>query len=76
MGLSNRRVYMDGKPVIEGFLTTPGGVGKESWQLGPDGNFLVLMQDDTSLKRVSITPSPSTSISTLFGGVPGLSAKR
>jgi hypothetical protein len=76
MGLSNRRVYVDGKPVIDGFLTTPGGVGKESWQLGPDGNFLVLMQDDTSLKRVSITPSPSTSISTLFGGVPGLSAKR
>jgi hypothetical protein len=34
------------------------------------------MQDDTSLKRVSITPSPNTSISTLFGGVPGLSAKR
>jgi len=76
MGLSNRRIYVDGKPVIEGFLTTPGGVGKESWQLGPDGNLLVLMQDDTSLKRVSITPSPNTSITTLFGAVPGLSAKR
>jgi hypothetical protein len=29
---------------------------------------LVLLQDDTSLKRVSITPSPNTSIATLFGG--------
>jgi WD40 repeat protein len=76
MGLSNRRVYVDGKPVIEGFLTSPGGVGKESWQLGPDGNLLVLMQDDASLKRVSITPSPNTSIATLFGGAPGLAAAR
>jgi len=74
------RVYVDGKPVAEGFLAVGsgvgGGLGKESWQLGPDGNLLVLMQDDTSLKRVSITPSPSTSIATLFGGAPGLAAKQ
>jgi len=74
------RVYVDGKPVAEGFLAvgsgTGGGLGKESWQLGPDGNLLVLMQDDTSLKRVSITPSPNTSIATLFGGTPGLATKQ
>jgi WD40 repeat protein len=73
------RVYVDGRPVTEGFLTTipgPGGPEKESWQLGPDGNLLVLMQDDIALKRVSITPSPNTSIATLFGGAPGLAAKQ
>jgi hypothetical protein len=73
------RVYVDGKPVEEGFIAVGsgvgGGLGKESWQLGPDGNLLVLLQDDTSLKRVSITPSPSTSIATLFGAAPGLAAK-
>lgn len=76
MGLAKHRVYADGKPVIEGFLTSTAGVGKESWQLGPDGNLLVLMQDDTSLERVSITPSPNTSIATLFGAAPGLAARR
>jgi WD40 repeat protein len=74
------RVYVDGKPVEEGFLAVGsgvgGGLGKEAWQLGPDGNLLVLMQDDTSLKRVSITPSPNTSIATLFGGAAGLAAKQ
>jgi hypothetical protein len=79
-GRAQYRVYVDGKPVAEGFLAVGsgvgGGVGKESWQLGPDGNLLVLMQDDTSLKRVSITPSSNTSIATLFGGAPGLAAAR
>jgi hypothetical protein len=73
------RVYVDGKPVIEGFLSVGtgvgGGLGKESWQLGPDSNLLVLVQDDTALKRVSITPSPETSVAGLFGATNGLSAK-
>jgi WD40 repeat protein len=79
-GRAKYRVYVDGKPVAEGFLAVGsgvgGGLGKESWQLGPDGNLLVLMYDDTSLKRVSITPSPNTSIASLFGGAPGLAAKQ
>jgi len=61
------RIFMDGKPVYDGFPTSTAGFTKETWQIGPDGNLLVLMQGDTSLDRVSITPSASTSIDTMMG---------
>ncbi len=75
MGMSKFRVYVDGKPVVEGFLPAVSGFRKDTWQLGPDNNVLLLMQDDTSLKRVSITPSPETSLSTLLGSSPALPSK-
>jgi hypothetical protein len=70
------RLFVDGKPVLDGFPGGQGGFRKETWQMGLDGTLSLLMQDDTSLKRVSITPSPNTSIATLFGGAPGLAAKQ
>lgn len=69
-------LFQDGRPVMSGF---PGGgsvFAKETWQMGNDGTLSILAQDDTSLKRVTITPSPAISIGTLFGGAPGLAATR
>ncbi len=40
-----------------------------------DNNLLVLLQDDTALKRVSITPT-NTNTATLFGGTAGLSPQK
>jgi len=68
MGQSITRIFVDGKPVEEGFTPSVGGFVKETWQIGSDGNLLALLQDNTSMKRVSIAPSPSTSLATLFGG--------
>ena len=62
------RIFADGKPVFEGYPTTTSGFVKETWQIGNDNNLLVLLQGDSALQRVSIMPSPNTSISTLFSG--------
>jgi len=43
------------------------GFQKETWQIGPDGNLLVLLQDDTSLNRIRITPSPDGGLGALIG---------
>jgi hypothetical protein len=69
------RLFVDGKPVLDGFPGGQGGFRKETWQMGPDGTLSLLVQDDSSLKRVSITPSPDTSLATLFSNSNGLSAK-
>lgn len=53
------------------------GFTKETWQMRPHGTLSLLMQDDTALKRINITPSPDTSIASLMGAAgPGVSAKR
>jgi WD40 repeat protein len=67
------RIFVDGKPVLDGFPTSTGGFTKETWQIGTDGNLLVLLQSesDSSLNRVNITPSPDLNISTLMGNPPG-----
>ena len=44
------------------------GFRKETLQIDPSGALLILSQDATSFTRFSITPSPETSIATLFGG--------
>jgi hypothetical protein len=53
--------------VQDGFPISTGGFQKETWQIGTDGNLLVLLEDGDSLKRISITPSPDTSLSTVVG---------
>lgn len=70
------RVFADGKAIIEGFPMSTSGFTKETWQPGTDNNLLVLLQDETALKRVSITPSGNTNTATLFGGGAGLSAQK
>jgi len=71
---SGFRLYADGKPVLEGTATSS-AFAQGTWEMDPGGALLVLLQDATSLKRFSITPSPETSNATLFGGAPGLAAK-
>ncbi len=68
MGQSVIRVFADGKAVAEGFQPAVSGMTKETWQTTADGSLLVLLQDETTLKRLTITPSASTSIATLAGG--------
>ena len=46
------------------------------WEMDPSGALLILSQDATSFTRFSITPSPETSIASLFGGAPGSPANR
>lgn len=67
MGQSIIRVFADGKAVAEGFQPAVSGMTKETWQTTADGSLLVLVQDETTLKRLTITPSASTSIATLTG---------
>jgi hypothetical protein len=64
------RLIADGHPILDGF-PTGGGVGvfaKETFQMQPDGTLLLLAQDNTGLKRYSITPSPNTGVATLLAG--------
>jgi hypothetical protein len=62
------RIFADGKPVYDADSTSPAGFAPKTFQSAPDGSLLVLTQDDKGLERVSITPSSSSSIATLFGG--------
>ena len=65
---SSFRAFADGKAVVEGFMPAVSGFVNETWQVTDDGALSVLLEDQTALKRVTITPSPSTNIATLFGG--------
>jgi hypothetical protein len=62
------RVFVDGKPVYEGLYAIQGWFSSVpgSWEMAPDGTLSFVTQDDNSLKRVSITPSPETSLDTLL----------
>jgi hypothetical protein len=61
------RIFLDGKPVQDGFPMSTAGFQKETWQIGPDGNLLVLLQNDTSLNRIRITPAPDGGLGALIG---------
>ncbi|HYA23400.1 MAG TPA: hypothetical protein VEF05_04515 [Terriglobales bacterium] len=65
---SSFRAFADGQPVLEGFM--PGvGFADETWQPTKDGALTVLIEDQTTMKRVTITPTPSSNFATLFGGM-------
>jgi Tol biopolymer transport system component len=57
------RIFIDGKPLME---FSPAGMVPNWWEFGPDGTLSFLAQDDNSLKRITITPSPETSIATML----------
>jgi WD40 repeat protein len=61
------RIFLDGKPVQDGFPMSTGGFQKETWQIGPDGNLLVLLQNDISLNRIRITPASDSGLGALVG---------
>jgi len=67
------RAFADGQPVVEGFQAGP--FVDETWQTTPDGGLALLMEDQTTMKRVTITPTASTSLATLFGGATVASGK-
>ena len=62
------RLYMDGKPVLDAAVGGTNVFTDRTWQMGADGTLAILVQDDTSFKRVSITPSPDTSLDTVLAG--------
>ena len=61
------RIYVDGKPVAEGDSAMAPGSPEAWWDMAPDGSLSVLVQDENNLKRITITPSPETSLATLGG---------
>jgi WD40 repeat protein len=65
------RVMVDGKPVAQTEAVATLGINNDviKWfDFLPDGTLLVLGQDENSLKRISITPSPESSLATMLGG--------
>ncbi len=70
------RVFADGKPVLEGFMPAVGGFADETWQATADGGLALLMEDETTLRRATITPTQSTRLATLFGGTTTLAGGR
>lgn len=64
------QILADGKPVFGPFFKMATGqlLPPEMWQTASDGGLLVLGEVDNAMKRISITPSPDTSIATLMAG--------
>ena len=62
------RLLADGKPILT--FSPAGALSKapQWWDFNPDGTLSFLAQDDNSLKRITVTPSPETSIATMLGG--------
>jgi hypothetical protein len=61
------RIYADGKPVLDAGMPSTAGFHAETLQTDGNSGWLMLVQDGTSFKRVSLTPSPSTSLATMGG---------
>jgi len=61
------RVFIDGKPVVDGSMAGSADTMHGWWDMTPDGTLLFLSEDDNSLKRITITPSDATSVASLTG---------
>jgi hypothetical protein len=63
------RVFIDGKPLVD-FYAAGNSLSSVPhwWDFGLDGTLSLLAQDDNSLKRITITLSPETSLATMLGG--------
>ena len=62
------RVVIDGKPVAQTEALSTLGINNDAikwFEFQPDGTLFVLGQDENSLKRISITPSPESSLATM-----------
>ncbi len=62
-------IFVDGKLVVQ--AGTPFG-GSDSpapwWDIAPDGTLFILAQENNSLERITVIPSPNTSIQTFVAG--------
>lgn len=61
------RLFVDGQPVLDGFHSSPGWM-PGTWEMEPDGTLEIMTQDNTGIKRYTITPGTSTSLAALVGG--------
>jgi hypothetical protein len=67
-GNQPHRLFVDGKPLVD-FYSAGSMVSIPNWwEFGSDGTLSFLAQDDKSLKRVTITLSDQTSLTTMLGG--------
>ncbi len=76
-GQHSSRLIVDGKPIVNfispanAFLTMP------QWlDFNPDGTISLLTQDESSLKRITVSLPVELSLDTLAGGSKGLEARR
>ncbi|HKR83891.1 MAG TPA: hypothetical protein VJS37_06915 [Terriglobales bacterium] len=62
------RLFVDGKPLAD-FYSAGSSLSSVPhwWDFGGDGTMSFLVQDDNSLKRVTITLSDATSLATMLG---------
>jgi hypothetical protein len=67
-GRNGFRIFVDGKAVAEADAAMDTGWREGWWDMAPDRSLSVLAQDDNNLKRITITPSPETSVVSLGGG--------
>jgi hypothetical protein len=66
-GQGGFRLFLDGVPLVESFYMAPSGFPENTWEMEPDGRLQILAQDNTGIKRYTITPSSSTSVASLVG---------
>ncbi len=62
------RIFVDGKAVAEADTAVSPNSKEAWWDMAPDGSLSVLVQDEHNLKRITITPSPETSVASITGG--------
>ncbi|HEV2421221.1 MAG TPA: hypothetical protein VGS59_05885 [Candidatus Acidoferrales bacterium] len=61
------RLFVDGQPVLDGFHSSPSWM-PGTWEMEPDGTLEIMTQDNTGLKRYTITPAPGSSLASFMGG--------
>jgi len=59
------RLFVDGKAVLESGPASANAFPKEIWQTSGPSGLIVLARDNEGYKRISITPSPQSSLATL-----------
>ena len=69
------RIFMDGNAIAEADTAMDPNSRTGWWDMSPDGSLSILAQDENNLKRITITPSPETSVAAL-SGASALVAKR
>jgi hypothetical protein len=70
------RLFVDGKPLADFYAAGNSLSSVPRWlDFGPDGTLSFLAQDDNSLKRITITLSDQTSLTTMVGGGPAVASR-
>jgi len=62
------RIFVDGKAVAEADTAVSPNSREGWWDMAPDGSLSLLLQDESNLKRVTITPSAEPGLAYLSGG--------